>query len=84
MVDVVHSPIDLPDCVASGIWKLMHRYNLRFAAIDMVVSVNGDWLFLEINPNGQWAWIDQKADTNIAELFVKAFSPDCHNAAKPR
>jgi glutathione synthase/RimK-type ligase-like ATP-grasp enzyme len=84
MVDVTHSPIDLPDHVASGIWKLMKKYHLRFAAIDMVVSVAGDWLFLEINPNGQWAWIDQKADTDIAGLFVRAFSSDGHNAARSR
>ena len=74
MVDVVHSQIDLPDDVAAGIWKLVKKYRLRFAAIDLVVSLAGDWLFLEINPNGQWAWIDQVANTDIATSFVKAFS----------
>jgi glutathione synthase/RimK-type ligase-like ATP-grasp enzyme len=74
MVDVNYSEIDLPEQVASGIWKLMKNYRLRFAAIDMVVSHSGEWFFLEINPNGQWAWIDPEAGTDIAASFVKAFS----------
>lgn len=82
MVDVTHSQIELPAQIASGIWTLMEKYSLRFAAIDMVVSVAGEWLFLEINPNGQWAWIDQVAGTNIAASFVKAFSRHANGSAE--
>jgi glutathione synthase/RimK-type ligase-like ATP-grasp enzyme len=74
MVDVSHSEIELPGHVSDGVWQLMRKYQLRFAAIDMVVSLAGEWMFLEINPNGQWAWIDQVARTDIAASFVKAFS----------
>lgn len=82
MVDVTHSQIELPAHISSGIGALVKRYSLRFAAIDMIVSVAGEWLFLEINPNGQWAWIDQVADTNIVTSFVKAFSPHEKGAAE--
>lgn len=82
MVDVIHSQIELPSQIASSIWALMKKYSLRFAAIDMVVSMAGEWLFLEINPNGQWAWIDQVADTNIAASFVKAFSLQARQAPR--
>jgi glutathione synthase/RimK-type ligase-like ATP-grasp enzyme len=74
MVDVVHSQIQLPEQITTTICKLTREYQLRFAAIDMVVSRAGEWFFLEINPNGQWAWIDQVANTDIAASFVKAFS----------
>jgi glutathione synthase/RimK-type ligase-like ATP-grasp enzyme len=74
MIDVNYSEIDLPGHVTASVWTLMRKYQLRFAAIDMVVSLAGEWLFLEINPNGQWAWIDQVARTSISASFVKAFS----------
>lgn len=81
MAGVEHSVIDLPEHVVAGIWKLVKKYGLRFAAIDMVVSLVGEWLFLEINPNGQWAWIDQVAETNITASFVKAFSNELPSTA---
>ncbi len=79
MLDVTYSKINLPDDVTRGISKLMANYRLRFAAIDMVVSSNNDWYFLEINPNGQWAWLDSSAGTNIAESFVHSFSQPSSN-----
>jgi glutathione synthase/RimK-type ligase-like ATP-grasp enzyme len=74
MSDVSYSKINLPETVKKGIGKFMMKYSLRFAAIDMVVSKNGDWYFLEINPNGQWAWLDTSAATNIGSSFVEVFS----------
>jgi glutathione synthase/RimK-type ligase-like ATP-grasp enzyme len=82
MVDVSYLEIDLPEQVASVIWKLMRNYCLRFAAIDMVVSGAGEWIFLEINPNGQWAWIDPEAGTDIAASFVRAFSVEVNDSVR--
>ena len=74
MSDVAYRPISLPTEVQVALQKLMAHYRLRFGAIDMAVAKNGDWFFFEINPNGQWAWLDMTAGTNIAASFVKAFS----------
>ena len=40
----------------------------------MVVDRAGNSYCLEINPNGQWAWLDMAAGSDIAASFVKAFS----------
>jgi glutathione synthase/RimK-type ligase-like ATP-grasp enzyme len=74
MEDVKHRLITLPDDVTTRLRALMMHYGLRFAAIDMVIGVTGDWYFLETNPNGQWAWMDLIGVTNIAESFVSLFS----------
>ncbi|MGH4016972.1 MAG: hypothetical protein ACRDSL_24205 [Pseudonocardiaceae bacterium] len=29
----------------------------RFRRLDFIVTPSGEWIFLECNPNGQWAWI---------------------------
>ncbi len=37
----------------------MKALGLNFGAIDMILTPAGEYVFLEINPNGQWAWIQQ-------------------------
>lgn len=73
MVDVVSEPIKLPSQIESALLKLMQRYRLRFGAIDMATSVDGEWFFFEINPNGQWAWLDIASGFDIAGSFLEAF-----------
>jgi glutathione synthase/RimK-type ligase-like ATP-grasp enzyme len=58
--DLPHAIEMLPHSVAEACRTLTASYGLRFAAIDLVRHVNGDYLFLEINPNGQWAWVEQQ------------------------
>jgi hypothetical protein len=76
MSDVEYAQIELPHSVATSLRKLVTHYELRFAAIDMVIDLDGEWYFLEVNPNGQWAWLDLAAGMTIANSFVKAFSDD--------
>jgi glutathione synthase/RimK-type ligase-like ATP-grasp enzyme len=73
MTDVRYETIQLPARVTTAIGNLMAYYQLRFGAIDMVVATSGEWYFLEINPNGQWAWLDMCAGCNIAASFVNTF-----------
>ena len=73
MEDVSYHPIPLPHDVECKLRRLMQYFCLRFGAIDMVIDTTGRWLFLEINPNGQWAWLDLVGGMNIAEHFVSSF-----------
>lgn len=74
MSDVLYETMTLPDRVEQAVRHLMRLYELRFSAIDMAVTNDGEWYFLEINPNGQWAWLDLCAGQRIIESFAKAFS----------
>jgi hypothetical protein len=73
MQDVTYRAIHLPDKVDGMVRRLMSHYGLRFAAIDMVVDVDGRWHFLEVNPNGQWAWLDLCGVTTIYKSFIESF-----------
>jgi hypothetical protein len=33
---------------------------LAFAAIDLARRPDGGYTFFELNPNGQWAWLEQR------------------------
>jgi hypothetical protein len=54
-----HRPHALPQLVHTRCIKLLQRLGLAFGAIDMVLTPQNEYVFLEINPNGQWAWIEQ-------------------------
>jgi glutathione synthase/RimK-type ligase-like ATP-grasp enzyme len=54
-----HYIFDLPSDIADKCRSLViDHYGLCFGAIDMIVTPEGDYVFLELNPNGQWAWLE--------------------------
>ena len=71
---LTYSRIDPPGHVRSGVSALMKSFSLRFAALDFVVSPNADWWFLECNPNGQWAWIEEETQMPIAAAIADALT----------
>lgn len=73
MADVTYTVVEVPPDVRRSLLNLLDTYGLRYAAVDFVVDQAGDWIFLEINPNGQWAWLDLVGASYIAPLFDHAF-----------
>lgn len=49
----------LPPIIESLCRDLVTTLGLKFGAIDLILTPDGEYVFLEINPNGQWAWIQQ-------------------------
>lgn len=72
MKGVQYKSIDIPSHVKRSIRGLIEYYNLRYASVDMAIDNLGKWVFFEVNPNGQWAWLDIEADTNIAKLIIES------------
>lgn len=74
MRDVKYVQVVPPPDVVAALLALVRGYGLRFAAVDMAVADDGRWIFFEINPNGQWAWLDISGGFDMARLFVQSFS----------
>lgn len=64
----------LPDEVRDACLALMRRLGLVFAAIDMILTPDGDYIFLELNANGQWSWIEAATSLPLSETFAKLLS----------
>lgn len=45
----------------------MTKLGLVFGALDFIIKPNGEYIFLEVNPNGQWLWLDDILDLGITE-----------------
>jgi glutathione synthase/RimK-type ligase-like ATP-grasp enzyme len=67
---LVHQAIELPRDVAVCCVNLAASYGLRFAAIDLAETSEGDYVFFELNPNGQWAWVEQLTGQPLAERLA--------------
>lgn len=70
---LTYKRVDPPASVASRVHSLMQTVRLRYAAFDFMVDAAGTWWFLEINANGQWAWIPEVAN-DIAEAIAHALT----------
>lgn len=66
-VPLQHSHIDLPQLVKQKCVMLTEFLSLNFAAIDFILDTNGNYTFLEVNANGQWAWIERQLNLNISD-----------------
>lgn len=69
-----YRPHELPDAVRERCLLLVRRLGLRFGAIDMIVTPDGRYVFLEINPNGQWQWIEDATGLRISDALCAALA----------
>lgn len=67
----------LPQEVAEKCVELTKRLGLKFGAFDLIYSKDGIW-FLEINPNGQWAFIEQATGQPIGKAIAALLEHNLH------
>tara|TARA_R110001606_G_scaffold229607_1_gene377547 strand:- start:3040 stop:3990 length:951 start_codon:yes stop_codon:yes gene_type:complete len=71
-VEVEHQKLDLPSDIATACIKVTQDLGLRYSAVDLIQDQDGQYWFLEANPNGQWAWIEQRTGHPITNAIVDA------------
>lgn len=72
--DLTHRSITLPHAIESACVAITKALDLRYSAIDLIEDSNGEHWFLEANPNGQWAWIEQRTSAPISAAIVDGLS----------
>jgi glutathione synthase/RimK-type ligase-like ATP-grasp enzyme len=50
---------------------MMHELDLLFGSIDMIRHTNGDYVFLEVNPQGEWGMLQKFPDYPIGETIAE-------------
>lgn len=64
-------PYELPSSIKLKIQCLMHKLGLVFAAIDLIVTPDGEYVFLEVNEQGQFLWMeDYNLQFSMLDIFV--------------
>ncbi len=64
--EVVAPPADVRD----GVDTLMARLGLRYGALDFAVDHDGQWWFLEVNPGGQYGWLEQQVGIGVTAAIA--------------
>jgi glutathione synthase/RimK-type ligase-like ATP-grasp enzyme len=81
--DLPHEPLTLPPPVHAGCLALVRRLGLQFGAIDLLLTGEGEYVFLEINPNGQWLWIELVTELPLTRAMADLLSRR-EESARPR
>jgi MvdC family ATP-grasp ribosomal peptide maturase len=62
---------ELPDEVASGLRSLMSELGLLFGAVDLICTPAGEYVFLEVNPAGEWGMLERDLNLPIADAIAR-------------
>jgi glutathione synthase/RimK-type ligase-like ATP-grasp enzyme len=68
--------IDLPDNIKNLCLTMLEKLGLSFGAFDLVVSKDGQYFFLEVNPNGQWYWLEALMKILISDAIADILSDE--------
>lgn len=55
---------------------MTERLGLSFAAADFVVTADDEHYFVDLNPNGQWGWIQEATGLPIAAAIAAELAGD--------
>lgn len=66
-----HSIHQLPSSLVKMIQDFVKQQGLYFSALDFVLSKDGQYFFLENNPNGQWLWLEGITGINISDCLLQ-------------
>lgn len=72
-VDIPYRPTALPPEIAELCLAFVKSYGLNFSALDLILTPDGRYVFIENNPNGQFIFIEKL----VPELTMTAALADC-------
>ena len=68
------APHKLPDEVVDRLLALMTHFGLVYGAVDMRLTPDGEYVFLEVNPAGQWLFVELRTGQPITEALCDALA----------
>ena len=66
-----HEIVELPENIRQFCLAFLQRMRLNFGCFDFIVTPEGEYVFLECNPNGQWLWIEMETGYDISKIMAK-------------
>jgi glutathione synthase/RimK-type ligase-like ATP-grasp enzyme len=57
---------------------MLETLGLHYGAFDFIQRPDGELVFLEINPTGEWAWLENSLEFPMRRAFVDLFYGGLH------
>lgn len=83
LANTPHHPHQLPADLEQRCVQLTQRLGLVTGCLDIILTPDGRYIFLEINPDGQWYWVQQLVGLPLLEHFVEMLTQATSNYTSP-
>jgi glutathione synthase/RimK-type ligase-like ATP-grasp enzyme len=60
----------LPDSLLQQLQIFMANLGLNFGAFDFILTPGGEYVFLEVNPGGEWGMLERDLDLPISQAIA--------------
>ncbi|MFI2348669.1 ATP-grasp ribosomal peptide maturase [Streptomyces sp. NPDC019443] len=67
---LTYKPVPLPTGVEKALTAHLEHFGLASGSFDLCITRDGDLHWLELNPNGQWGWLEDETGLPIASAFA--------------
>lgn len=75
-LQISYCPINLESGVERMCREMLGRLGLLYGAFDFVHTIEGELVFLEVNPTGEWAWLENRLGFPMRDAFIELFYGD--------
>ena len=74
-------PYQLPLEVEEKLLRLMDYFSLNYGAIDIILKPDGQHVFLELNPSGEFFWLERTPGLPISEAIADLLLDHSHRGS---
>jgi len=78
-INVDYEVFELPKGIKRKLINLHQKFEMFFGAYDFIVDPKGEYYFLEVNPAGQWLWLEEILNLSISESIAEALIDNTKN-----
>jgi MvdC family ATP-grasp ribosomal peptide maturase len=71
---------ELPEEIIHRLQAFMAKFGLIFGAFDLIQTPSGEYVFLEVNPTGEWGMLERDLQLPISEAIADALLKDESNS----
>jgi glutathione synthase/RimK-type ligase-like ATP-grasp enzyme len=68
--NLIHERMSLPPHIEQKCQSIVQHFGLKYSSMDIVKDRQGRFIFLELNPNGQWGWIEQLVGYPVRDQII--------------
>lgn len=68
----IYETYSLPQDISNKILELHKAFGLFYGAYDFILNEEDEYIFLEVNPAGQWLWLERRLSLPISERIAAA------------
>jgi glutathione synthase/RimK-type ligase-like ATP-grasp enzyme len=65
-----HSRHKLPQQISAKCVALVQAFGLKYGALDLILTPADEYVFLELNPNGEWGWLSETLGDDIQRAIA--------------